>query len=102
MAKKIKDEFAQLPISRQRKYQLRKQRERRCPDCGAPVVWGSRCLKHLAEARERLRARNGTRRRYNTFIYRVQTDPKAALREIEKLKTQLSRKIRRRKARAKA
>jgi hypothetical protein len=30
----IDDEFKGLPISRQRKYQLRMQRDRRCTECG--------------------------------------------------------------------
>ena len=53
------DEFTYLPISRQRKYQLRMQREKRCTECGAPAALGSRCLRHLVRARERQRKKRG-------------------------------------------
>ena len=53
MRARIKDEFTDLPISRQRKYQLRMQRDQRCTECGEPALKGSRCLKHLVKARER-------------------------------------------------
>jgi len=55
MRTRIKDEFTDLPISRQRKYQLRMQRDQRCTECGEPALKGSRCLKHLVKARERQR-----------------------------------------------
>jgi hypothetical protein len=68
--RRIDDEFKNLPISRQRKYQLRRQRDKRCTQCGAPVAEGSRCLKHLILSRERKRARHGLRRRYfNSMSY---------------------------------
>lgn len=73
MREKIKDEFTDLNISRQRKYQLRKLRDKRCTECGAPAVNGTRCLKHLVKARERQRTKRGLRRRYtNTLSYRLQ------------------------------
>jgi hypothetical protein len=69
----IKDEFTELSISRQRKYQLRKQRDKRCTECGAPALTSSRCLKHLVRARERQRSKRGLRRRYTrTLSYRLQ------------------------------
>jgi hypothetical protein len=40
MPKAIKDEFSELPISRQRKYQMRMNREKRCQICGEPIVMG--------------------------------------------------------------
>jgi hypothetical protein len=68
----IEDEFTDLPISRQRKYQLRMQRDQRCSECGAPAVNGSRCLKHLVKARERQRKKLGLKRRYyGTMSYRL-------------------------------
>jgi hypothetical protein len=68
----IEDEFTDLPISRQRKYQLRMQRDQRCSECGAPAVKGSRCLKHLVKARERQRKKLGLKRRYyGTMSYRL-------------------------------
>ena len=80
MRKRIKDEFTGLRISRQRKYQLRMLRDRRCTECGQPAVQGSRCLKHLIKARERQRKKRGLRRRYyNTLSYRLE--------ELDKAKT---------------
>ena len=73
MRKRIKDEYTDLAISRQRKYQLRMLRDKRCTECGQPAVQGSRCLKHLIKARERQRKKRGLRRRYhNTLSYRLQ------------------------------
>jgi hypothetical protein len=73
MRRRIQDEFAELPVSRQRKYQLRMKRDRRCTECGEPAVQGSRCLKHLVKARERQREKRGLKRRYhNTLSYRLE------------------------------
>ena len=73
MRRRIKDEFTDLPISRQRKYQLRMQRDSRCTECGEPAVQGSRCLKHLVKARERQRRKRGLKRRYyGTLSYQLQ------------------------------
>lgn len=80
MRTRIQDEFTDLNISRQRKYQLRMQRDQRCTECGAAVVEGSRCLKHLVKARERQRRKRGLRRRYfNTLSYKLQAAAKAAV-----------------------
>jgi hypothetical protein len=69
----IKDEFTDLPISRQRKYQMRMKREGRCTECGAPAAQGSRCLEHLVKARERQRRKHGLKRRYlNTLSYKLE------------------------------
>jgi hypothetical protein len=73
MRKRINDEFTRLSVSRQRKYQLRMKRDRRCTECGQPAVQGSRCLKHLVKARERQRKKRGLRRRYHgTLSYRLE------------------------------
>ena len=72
MRNRIVDEFTDLPISRQRKYQLRMQREKRCTECGEPVSEGSRCVKHLVKARERQRRKRGLKRRYHTLSYKLQ------------------------------
>ena len=73
MRPRIQDEFTALPISRQRKYQLRMQRDRRCTECGEPASIGSRCLKHLVKARERQRTKRGLKRRYfGTLSYKLQ------------------------------
>jgi hypothetical protein len=73
MRPRIEDEFTSLPISRQRKYQLRMQRDRRCTECGEPASVGSRCLKHLIKARERQRTKRGLKRRYfGTLSYKLE------------------------------
>ncbi len=73
MRRRIKDEFTDLAVSRQRKYQLRMQRDHRCTECGEPAVQGSRCLKHLIKARERQRKKRGLKRRYHgTLSYRLE------------------------------
>ena len=73
----IKDEFTHLPISRQRKYQLRMERDGRCSECGEPALEGSRCLKHLIRARERQRKKRGAKRRYkNALGYRLEEKSK--------------------------
>jgi formylmethanofuran dehydrogenase subunit E len=73
MRKPIQDEYTTLPISRQRKYQLRMQRDHRCSECGEPAAQGSRCVKHLVKARERQRKKRGLKRRYyNTLSYKLQ------------------------------
>jgi hypothetical protein len=75
MRKLIEDEFTHLPLSRQRKYQLRRQREGRCTECGDPAAQGSRCLRHLVKARERQRKQRGLKRRYHgTLSYRLQKE----------------------------
>ena len=74
MRRPIQDEFTALPISRQRKYQLRMQRDKRCTECGEPAAQGSRCLKHLVKARERQRKKRGLKRRYyNTLSYKLES-----------------------------
>ncbi len=70
----IKDEFQHLPISRQRKYQLRMRRDGRCTECGRPAHEASRCLKHLVMARERQRKKNGLKARYyGTMSYLLES-----------------------------
>jgi hypothetical protein len=66
----IIDEFTYLPISRQRRYQLRKKRAKKCVLCGAPAV-GLRCLRHMIEARELKRRRLALKRRYKSLTYRL-------------------------------
>ena len=73
----IQDEFTALPISRQRKYQLRMQRDQRCTECGELALKGSRCVKHLVKARERQRRKRGLKRRYyGTLSYKLQMSGK--------------------------
>ena len=77
MRKCIEDEFTRMPISRQRKYQLRMQRDQRCTECGEPAIEASRCLKHLIIARERQRKNRGLKRRYyGTLSYKLESAAK--------------------------
>jgi hypothetical protein len=64
MSKAIKDEFMGLPLSKQRKYQLRMKRDGRCVMCGEAAVGGVFCLNHMVENRERERRRGGLKRRW--------------------------------------
>ena len=81
MPKAIRDEFADLPVSRQRKYQLRMRRDNRCGLCGEPAVLGRFCLKHGVEHRERVRKRLGLKRRfYGALSYKLEAKARAAAR----------------------
>ena len=77
--KKIEDEFAEMNISRQRKYQLRRAAAGLCWFCGAPAVERDgkptkRCLKHLVRSREWKRSRGSphARRRRGAPTYQLQ------------------------------
>ena len=75
MGKRIEDEFADLRITRQWRYQLRMKREHRCVICGEPAIRGGKCLRHLVMARERQREKIGaTRRLRNAMSYRLQRE----------------------------
>lgn len=56
----IKDEFTDLPISRQRKYQLRKAKKGLCGCCGAQKTLAALCDKCFDKTRKAL----GSVRRY--------------------------------------
>jgi hypothetical protein len=73
MVNKIIDEFTNLPISRQRKYQLRMERDKRCTISGAPGAVGARCVKHLVQGRELRRRLHEWKRRYRgSLSYKLQ------------------------------
>lgn len=58
--KKIIDEFTDLPISRQRKYQLRRVKKGVCISCGRPLFLGGRfCEKHYNRNQQVARKREG-------------------------------------------
>jgi 5-methylcytosine-specific restriction endonuclease McrA len=77
--KPIKDEFSNRKISRQRRYQLRRQRDGLCTICGDLAAGGtSRCLKHLVKSREQGRKRLGLKRRWkNSQSYILQRRKKS-------------------------
>lgn len=74
MRKIIRDKFSDLPISRQRKWQLRQRRKKRCTLCPEKAAPGRAfCLKHLVATRERQRKSGGCKRRNtNSVSYRLE------------------------------
>jgi len=48
----IRDEFTYKPISRQRKYQLRKRKQGRCIICGDKAITSHFCQDHAHKANE--------------------------------------------------
>jgi len=77
MSRRIQDEFTNLPLSKQRKYQLRRAKEKRCIICGSPAVSTEFCAKHMVahmvRARERMRRRKkAVRRNLNSPSYSLQ------------------------------
>lgn len=63
MGAPIQDELAALPISRQRRYQLRKHRDGKCHICGQPAVNAWHCARHAVVFRENQRSHIGATRR---------------------------------------
>jgi hypothetical protein len=74
--KKIIDEFTDLPISRQQKWQRRRAKEGRCVICGEPTVTAWHCLKHAVAYREWARKYSGCVRRNKTLTYRLASESK--------------------------
>lgn len=52
----IQDEFTDLPVSKQRKWQLRKRRSGQCVVCGKKSVTKTHCEVHAQKDRERVYA----------------------------------------------
>jgi hypothetical protein len=68
----IYDEFSYAPVSRQRKYQMRRQAQRRCTLCGAPAFTKLYCVEHAIGVRERKRRKEKAKKRYyNAFTYKA-------------------------------
>ena len=76
--KKIVDEFTDLPISRQQKWQLRRAKEGRCVICGDKKVTAWHCLKHAIANREWARKYSGSKRRNKTLTYKLASKAKPA------------------------
>jgi hypothetical protein len=74
--KKIVDEFSELKVSRQRKYQLRHMRDGLCEECGEKAVSAWHCLRHMILVRESKRMHAGYGRRYNSLSYRLEKENK--------------------------
>jgi len=62
----LKDEFSNLPISRQRKWQLRQIANGGCDICGKPIVSGHKCLRHMVMARDSTHRKNGFKSTYQS------------------------------------
>ena len=58
----IEDEFAHLPVSRQRKWQLRQMAKGGCRICGQTAISKGYCLKHLVQERDHSASRFGYQR----------------------------------------
>lgn len=69
---KIKDAFSELPISKQRKYQLRHQKKGLCIKCNGKAAIKGLCLRHAVYARERQRKQVGCVKRNHSLTYRME------------------------------
>lgn len=69
----IQDKFTSLPVSRQRKWQLRKEALGLCPLCGRVKPKGySWCADHAVKVREDQRIKQGAKKRYkNARSYKL-------------------------------
>jgi hypothetical protein len=72
--KVIRDKFSDLPISRQRKWQMRQRAKHKCSLCPAKAVRGhALCVKHLVATRERhQKTMNCKRRNLNALSYKLE------------------------------
>lgn len=75
--RKIIDKFTKLPISRQQKYRLRKQRKGICLVCEDPAVTTVYCLRHAIKQREYMRKRKKCKIRFKgAKTYRMENSGK--------------------------
>jgi hypothetical protein len=71
----IQDEFSdKKSLSRQRKYQLRHQRDGLCIYCTKEAVMSDMCLDHSVQHREWQRGKKGCVKRLNSKSYRLQNN----------------------------
>jgi hypothetical protein len=77
---RIEDEFTHLPVSRGRKYQLRRHKEGKCIKCGQPQVTAFFCLEHMIASREAIRRRSGATKRLHSLSYRLEEKAKVSRR----------------------
>lgn len=64
LASKIKDEFTNLPVSRQRKWALRREKKGLCGICGQKAVLPKRCLRHSIMTRDNSHRYVGSKRSF--------------------------------------
>ena len=70
---KIIDEFTDLPVSRQYKHMLRKNKAGLCRLCDQKMVSGGFCLNHLVKKREHTREKIKTvKRNTKSLSYRLE------------------------------
>lgn len=74
--KKIEDEFTPLPLSNQRKWQLRRKRDKRCVSCGKPAVTTHYCQFHHDKKKDY--AENS--RKKNPLVYLAYQEVSRAIR----------------------
>ena len=74
MSRAIQDEFTDLPISRQRKWQLRRSKTGKCQQCGQRFETGANghCLHCMIKRLDNSRKRSGHRKRYRSLSWRLQ------------------------------
>lgn len=63
-------------VSRQRRWQIKKQQEGLCIICAQPAVTNYHCLKHAVQKREARRRQSGSVRRNNSLTYRLEAQEK--------------------------
>ena len=85
-ASRIVDEFSALPVSKQRKWQLRKLTAGKCLRCGAPLATATHCLKHAIKRREHERKKRGFTRRRLLYAISYQLEEKARRKKARKVR----------------
>lgn len=68
---RIVDEFMDLNVSRQRKWQLRQSKKGLCIVCSERAVAAARCLKHALDFDAMRRKRKASKRRNNSKLQRL-------------------------------
>lgn len=73
MSRRIQDEFTDLPITRQQKWQLRRSRDGKCQQCGEKIDRGRKghCLNCLLHRLETRRKRDGAKKRYRSLTWKL-------------------------------
>lgn len=70
----IQDEFSEQKMSRQRRWQKRKERDGLCSVCGQKAVMNQLCLKHAVAQREHQRKARGSKKRIKSKSYRLEQE----------------------------
>ena len=70
--KPINDKFSNLPISRQRRWQMRKAEKGLCILCGEKTVNNWHCLEHMVYMRDWQARRDGSKKKLNCMSRRLE------------------------------